>query len=56
MTEWERQMALRGLPPSSSHRGWNFIDRPVERRIPPGFGIVAIIAFSAIVWLLIIFH
>lgn len=55
MTEWERQMALRGLPPSSSHRGWNFTES-ASRKWPAGWALLAVAAFSLIVWLLIFFQ
>jgi hypothetical protein len=56
MTEWERQMALRGLPPSDSDHGWDFRPYKPAMRWPVGWALLAVAAFSLIVWLLIFFH
>jgi hypothetical protein len=45
----------RGLPPSSSRRGWNFTES-ADRKWPAGWALLAVAAFSLIVWLLIFFH
>jgi hypothetical protein len=45
----------RGLPPSSSHRGWNFTESE-DRKWPTGWALLAVAAFSLVVWLLIFFH
>jgi hypothetical protein len=47
----------RGLPPSDSHRGWNFTpSAKPQYRLPIGYGLAAISIFSGLVWLAIVFH
>jgi hypothetical protein len=54
MTEWERQMALRGLKPSDSHHGWDFRPGGARMRWPAGWVLVGIAIFSAVVWAAIV--
>jgi hypothetical protein len=46
----------RGLPPSSSHHGWDFRPGDARMKWPAGWALMAVAAFSLVVWLLIFFH